>query len=76
MNGRRVCRWRSPDNAWRKFGTPALPTLYKVTSDGVSAVFFFFPSRTQNADGSQAWSKLVEAEVYDLKKLDAFVAAN
>lgn len=46
--------WRSPENEWRKFGVPALPTLYKVTPDG-------------------SWSQLVEGEVYDKKKLDAFV---
>ncbi|KAK2606666.1 hypothetical protein N8I77_005400 [Diaporthe amygdali] len=46
--------WRSPENEWRKFGVPALPTLYKVTPDGT-------------------WSQLVEGEVYDKKKLDAFV---
>ncbi|KAF3765578.1 hypothetical protein M406DRAFT_105884 [Cryphonectria parasitica EP155] len=46
--------WRKSDNPWRKFGVPALPTLYKVTPDGT-------------------WSKLVEAEVYDEKKLNEFV---
>ncbi|PSR76031.1 hypothetical protein BD289DRAFT_182106 [Coniella lustricola] len=46
--------WRKADNPWRKWGVPALPTLYKVTPDGT-------------------WSSLVEAEVYDQKKLDAFV---
>lgn len=29
-------RWRDSKNPWRKFGVTALPTLYKVTPDGVS----------------------------------------
>ncbi|KUI53232.1 Thioredoxin-like protein Clot [Cytospora mali] len=27
--------WRKPENPWRKFGVTALPTLFKVTPDGI-----------------------------------------
>lgn len=69
-------RWRSPENEWRKFGVPALPTLYKVSPDGVSCCCLpSLPDTNLSPDltVSQTWSQLVEGEVYDQKKLDAFV---
>lgn len=68
-------RWRSPDNAWRKFGVPALPTLYKVTSDGVSRPYHWLSFIMIFTTLLQTWTKLVEEEVYDEKKLDQFVAS-
>jgi len=48
--------WRKSDNPWRQapFSVTNLPTLIKVTSEGV-------------------WEKLVEGDVYNQRKLDAFV---
>lgn len=70
-------RWRSPENEWRKFGVPALPTLYKVTPDGVSCcrVLSLLTGLGPSVSLTilQTWSQLVEGEVYDKKKLDAFV---
>jgi hypothetical protein len=65
-------RWKSPENIWKRepFLVTALPTIIKVTADGVSTMDAVGAIIT---DLGQRWERLVEEDVYDQAKLNAFV---
>ncbi|TVY87097.1 Thioredoxin-like protein [Lachnellula willkommii] len=58
--------WRKAENPWKQapFSVTNLPTLIKVTGNA---------SVKPRRQGVDKWERLVEEDVYNQKKLDAFV---
>ncbi|PVH78163.1 hypothetical protein DL98DRAFT_516984 [Cadophora sp. DSE1049] len=67
--------WRKQDNPWKAapFKITNLPTLVQVTADGVSEVSLHDFSEHGLLTKIQKVEKLVETDVYNQRKLDAFV---
>jgi hypothetical protein len=70
-------RWRDLSNVFRQdpFRVTNLPTIIKVTADGVSLGYGLRFAILNINERIQEWVRLVEADVNDQKKLAAFVEA-
>ena len=64
-------RWKNPKNPYRQspFLIEKLPTIVKVSEAGVSGGQCWIDDDADHME----WTRLVEGDCYDQKKLDAFI---